>query len=143
MGLYYLKLNSAAIRSVIKVSAILFTLLIIADTLFIEGLHKLQSLVIVCGSATIIALAGAYFWQLYNSGSNERISRDPWFWFSCAFIVYFGASVPYLGMFNYLWSNYQDFFAIYYFYIYISFTILLHTLIIIGFLCRASYQKSS
>lgn len=142
-ALYYQKINQPVIRLCIKVFAILFTLMIIADTLFIEGFWKLQSLVIVVGGTAIIALAAIYLRQLYFSDSNEKITRDPWFWFSIAFIVYFGASVPYLGMLTYLWENYRDFAAMYYFYINITFTMVMHCLIITGFLCRTNFQKSS
>lgn len=142
-GLYYRILESAFIRKLVKLFAVIFTLLIIVDSLFIEGVKQLQSIIIVCGGASVTFMAAAYLRQLYISESNEKISRDPWFWFSVALIVYFGASVPYLGMFNYLWEHYEDFAAVYYFYINISFTILLHCLIITGFLCRTNYRKSS
>lgn len=135
------KIDHSFIRKCVRAFAILFSIVIIFDTLFIEGFHQLQSLVIVIGGTAIIILAAAYLRQLYLSDSNERITRDPWFWFSIAFIVYFGASVPYLGMLNYLWKNYMDFAAVYYYYIYITFTLLMHSLIIIGFLCRTNFQK--
>jgi hypothetical protein len=139
--LYAKKIDHSFIRKCVRVFAVLFSIVIISDTLFIEGFHQLQSLVIVIGGTAIIILAAAYLRQLYLSDSNDRITRDPWFWFSIAFIVYFGASVPYLGMLNYLWQNYMDFAAVYYYYIYITFTLLMHCLIIIGFLCRTNFQK--
>lgn len=142
-ALYYTKLHQPAIRTFIKIFAAILATLIVVDTFFIEGFRRLQSLVIVVGGAGIICLAGAYFRQLYVSDSSEKISRDPWFWFSFAFIIYFGASVPYLGMLNYLWEHYKDFAAAYYFYVNISFTIVLHCLIITGYLCRINFQKSS
>jgi hypothetical protein len=140
-ALYYHVIDHAFIRTSIKVFAALFLMLIVADTFLLEGFWQLQSLIIVIGGTAVIILAGAYLRQLYLSDSNENIMRDPWFWFSVAFIVYFGASVPYLGMLNYLWQNYTDFAAVYYSYIYIAFTMLLHCFIIIGFLCRTSFQK--
>lgn len=142
-ALYYRKLLHPVMRKGIKWFSIVFILLIITDTAFIEGFRQLQSLVIVIGGAAIIVMAAAYFYQLYYSESNESITGDPWFWFSFAFIVYFGASVPYLGMLNYLWEHYKDFAAVYYFYINMSFTIIMHVLIIKGFLCRTNFQKSS
>jgi hypothetical protein len=140
-GLYYQKINHPVVRKSIRVFAMLFTMMIVADTLFIEGFRQLQSLIIVIGGTAIIILAAAYMRQLYQSESNENITRDPWFWFSIAFVVYFGGSVPYLGMLNYLWEHYTDFAAVYYFYIYIGFTMVMHCLIIIGFLCRTNFQK--
>jgi hypothetical protein len=140
-ALYYQIIDHPVIRKGIKVFAIFFIFLVVFDTLFIEGFHQLQSLVIVTGGTAIIILAGSYLRQLYISDSNEKITRDPWFWFSVGFIVYFGASVPYLGMLNYLWQYYTDFAAVYYSYIYIAFTMLMHCLFITGFLCRTNFQK--
>jgi hypothetical protein len=141
--LYLRNIISPTIRKLIKLFIVAFPLLIVIDSAFLEGVRQLQSVIIVCGGAGITFMAAAYMRQLFLSDSNEKISRDPWFWFSFAFIVYFGASVPYLGMFNYLWENYKDFAAVYYFYINMFFTIVLHCLIITGFLCRTNYRKSS
>lgn len=140
-ALYYQVIDHPLIRRCIRVFIPLFMLIIVTDTFFIEGFHRLQSLVIVTGGIAIIILAGAYLRQLYLSESNDNITSDPWFWFSVAFIVYFGVSVPYLGMLNYLWQHYTDFAAVYYSYIYIAFTMLMHGLIITGFLCRTNFQK--
>ncbi len=141
--LYYRRITGPWMRKLIKLFVVVFTLLIIVDSLFLEGVRQLQSLIIVCGGASVIFMATGYMRQLYISESNEKISKDPWFWFSVAFILYFGGSVPYLGMFNYLLEHYRDFAAVYYYFINISFTILLHCLIITGFLCRTNYQKLS
>jgi hypothetical protein len=140
-ALYYQKIDNTIVRKCIRVFAVLFMIMIVADTLFIEGFQRLQSLVIVVGGTAITIIAAAYLRQLYQSESNEKITRDPWFWFSIAFIVYFGGSVPYLGMLNFLWEHYTDFAAVYYFYIYITFTMVMHSLIITGFLCRTNFQR--
>lgn len=141
--LYFRVIDSTSIRKAIRVFIPVFFVLIIIDSLLIEGVRQLQSVIIVCGGASIAFMAAAYIRQLYISESNDRISADPWFWFSLAFILYFGTSVPYLGMLNFLWENYPHFAALYYYYINISFTIVLHCLIITGFLCRTNYRKSS
>ena len=81
-ALYYQKIDHPIIRKSVKVFAILFTVMIVADTFFIQEFRQLQSLVIVVGGIAIIILAAAYLRQLYQSDSNENITRDPWFWFS-------------------------------------------------------------
>lgn len=139
--LYYHQLQSPIVKTIIKIFMIVFPLFILIDSLFIEDIFRLQGLVIVLGGNFIIFAAAAYLQQLYKSNDTERITRDPWFWFSVAFIIYFAAAVPYLGMFNYLWDRYPDFAGMYFYYIYISFTLVLHILMIKGFLCRLNYQK--
>jgi hypothetical protein len=139
--LYYHQLQSPLVKTIIKIFLIVFPVFIVIDTVFIESIYKLQGLVIVLGGNFVIFTAAAYLQQLYRSNDKERITRDPWFWFSVAFIIYFAATVPYLGMFNYILELYPDFAGMYYYYIYISFTLVLHLLMIKGFLCRLNYQK--
>lgn len=139
--LYYHQLQNRIIRTIIKIFMIVFPVFILINSLFIEDIYRLQSLVIVLGGNFIIFTSAAYLQQLYRSNDTERITRDPWFWFSVGFIIYFGAAVPYLGMFNYIWELYPDFAGVYYYYIYISFTLVLHLLMIKGFICRLKYQK--
>lgn len=140
--LYYHELEDNLVRKIIRIFLIAFPLFILADCLFIEGITKLQTHVIVFGGAFVVFMATAYFRHLYNSEGTQNITRDPWFWFSFGFIIYFaGGSVPFLGMLNYLTQNDLKFAANYYHYIYLSLTVLLHLLILIGFVCRVNYRK--
>ena len=125
----------------IRVFYIVLPLLVLAESL-VSGIDKLQTMMLVAGSIFMIFLAAAYFRQLYLSEDNESVARDPWFWFSFGFILYFGCTVPFLGMLNYLWGHYKEFTNFYYSYFCNSFAILLNLLIITGFLCRKNFQKS-
>jgi hypothetical protein len=139
--LYRQQIISRQIGYAIRAFGILFPLLVFADVIMF-GITDLQAVIIVTGGSFIVFLAAAYFRQLYISEDNERITRDPWFWFSFGFIIQFGGTLPFLGMLNYLWRHYPQFTRFYYLYFSNSFTILLNILIIAGFLCRRSYQKS-
>lgn len=140
--LYYHQLQSQFIRRIIRLFLVAFPLFVVADSIFIEGIVQLQSLVIVLGGGFVVFMAAAYFRHLYLSEETENIQNDPWFWFSFGFIVYFaGGSVPFLGMLNYLNESAVKFARIYYSYVYLSFTILLHLLILTGFLCRRNYYR--
>jgi uncharacterized membrane protein YidH (DUF202 family) len=141
-NLYYRQIKNSYIRALIRGFNLAFPLLIVADTIFIENIMSLQSIIIIAGGGFIIFLAAAYFYQMYMSMENEKITRDPWFWFSFGFIVYFGGTVPFMGMLNYLWEINQEFTNAYYRYISNSFAILMNILVIAGFLCRTNYQKS-
>jgi len=116
-------------------------LLVITESI-VSGVTRLQTVMLVTGSLFMIFLSASYFRQLYLSEENEMVNRDPWFWFSFGFILYFGCTVPFLGMFNYLWANYKEFTNFYYLFFCNSFAILLNVLIIIGILCRKNFQKS-
>ena len=128
------------IKLLCKVFIIAFPLFVIANYLFFQGPNKYHSYTFIFGGIFLIMLAGAYIWQLYKSDSDERISEDPFFWFSCGFLIYFGGYMPFLGMYNYLVENFKGL-ANSYFYISISFSIILNLSIITGYLCRKQYQK--
>src|SRR3954465_2117503 len=78
--LYRQQIISRRIRAAVGIFCILFPLLVIADVILF-GIDDLQTVIIVAGGAFIVFLAAAYFWQLYISDDNDRITRDPWFWF--------------------------------------------------------------
>jgi len=139
--LYNQQVQNNYVQKSIRGFYIIFPILIIAETL-VNGITELQTIVLVTGSVFMIFLAVFYFRQLYLSEESDMITRDPWFWFSFGCIIYFGCSVPFLGMFNYLWAHYPAFTIFYYNYICNTFAILLNICIITGFLCRRTLQKS-
>lgn len=139
--LYGQQIRSRPIRNSIRVFYFLFPLLVVAESI-VSGVTQLQTVVLVAGSIFMIFLSASYFRQLYLSEETEMVNSDPWFWFSFGFILYFGCTVPFLGMFNYLWANYKEFTNFYYLFFCNSFAVLLNILIIIGFLCRKSFQRS-
>jgi hypothetical protein len=139
--LYDGQVKNKYVHWAIRAFYLVFPLLVLAES-FVSGIGKLQTMMLVAGSIFMIFLAAAYFRQLYLSEDNESVARDPWFWFSFGFILYFGCTVPFLGMLNYLWGHYQEFTNFYYSYFCNSFAILLNLLIITGFLCQRNFQKS-
>lgn len=139
--LYDGQVKNRYVHTGIRLFYIAFPLLMLTESL-ISGIHQLQTMMLVAGSVFMIFLAAAYFRQLYLSEDNEPVTQDPWFWFSFGFILYFGCTVPFLGMFNYLWAHYKEFTNFYYSYFCNSFAILLNLLIITGFLCQRNSQKS-
>jgi hypothetical protein len=139
--IYKRVIASSAVKRIIITFFIVFPLFIVINSLFIQGLGSLQTLTIVIGGSFVVLLSGVYFWQLYQSDSTEKISHDPFFWFSFGFVLYFGGTVPYLGMLNYLWKISQEFTRFYFVYFYNVFSIVLNVLVTIGFLCRRNYPK--
>lgn len=140
--IYFEILESQTIRTAIQIFYFVFIVFAVFNTIFFQGLFTFQTLTIVFGGCFVSFLAGSYFSQMINSSDNQLITRDPFFWVSFGLAVYFGGTVPFLGMFNYLLRNYPDFHSFYFEYIYYSFSIFLNIIISIAFLCRVSYQKS-
>lgn len=143
-SIYKREIDNSTIDRIINIFFLIFPAFIIINSLFVQGMASLQTLTIVIGGSFVIFLSCVYFWQLYQSDSTETISKDPFFWFSFGFILYFGGTVPYLGMLNYLWKLSQEFTRFYFVYFYNGFSIALNVLIITGLLCRRrNYPKLS
>jgi hypothetical protein len=139
--LYGTQIRSKGIQQCIRWFYGLFAVLIVVQTA-IGGITLLQSPVIALGGVFIIFLLSAYLWQMYMCEDTEPITHDPWFWFSIGFLIYYGGTIPFIGMMNFLWAHYPGFTNFYYKYFYNLFIVLLNLLIITGFLCRRNYQKS-
>lgn len=139
--IYFEILEAEWLRVVIQVFYGAFIVFTLINSLFIQGLHDLQTLTYVAGGVFVIFLAGAYFWQLLISIDNQWITRDPFFWLSFALLVSLGGSVPFWAMFNYLEENHYQITVLYHRYISNGFTIFLNVLVIIAFLCRKNYPN--
>ncbi|SHJ05344.1 hypothetical protein SAMN02745146_2131 [Hymenobacter daecheongensis DSM 21074] len=91
--LYYLTLSSRAIRRGIVAVAVAFTAFALLDSLYLEGLHQVNSYTHVAQSALLIGLALLYFEQLLNDLHVTRLERDPLFLVSAAVVLYFSGTV--------------------------------------------------
>lgn len=140
-SIYFKVLERELVRISIQVFYVLFSVFVIINSLFIQGMFMLQTLTYVVGGVFIIYLSVTYFWALLVSPENERITRDPFFWLSFGLIIYFGSTVPFYGMFNYLAKNFFDFTEFYIAYISSAFFIFLNILVIVAFLCKKNYPK--
>lgn len=141
--IFYYQLSSDNLKVVIQFFYPLFTVFFLWNSFFNQGMLAYQTLTFVAGGSFVMFLSGAYFWELLISSDNEKITQDPFFWFSFGLIVCYGGTIPFHGMFNYLRSNFFDFTVFYYTFISNGFSIFLNILIIIGYLCRKNFQKSS
>ncbi len=138
---FYHQLSSHFIKKVIL--CFLFTFLIFAliNTIWLQGFFTWQTYSYVLGGSFIILLSVAYLWQLYISEETQSIFKDPVFWFSLAWILYFGITVPYFGMLNYLLKNFPSL-ALNYYLLVIDITDCLRNILLtIGFLCIRTAKK--
>jgi hypothetical protein len=142
-NIYSYFISNEKVRASIQVFYWVFVSFFLCNTLFIQGIRPLQTMTLVFGGCFIIFLGGSYFWQLFNSNDNQKITADPFFWLSFGLILYFGGTVPFLGMFNYLKENFFDFAYFYFTYVYNAFAIILNIIIVITFLCKINYPKLS
>lgn len=129
------------IKKIIRVFVFVFPFLILINTLWIQGFFTLQTYNFVIGGSFILFLSVAYLGELYTNEESKNILQNPVFWFSLAYLIYFAVSVPYLGMLNYLWTNYPSFATLYYELIFEGTNCLYNILLTIGFLCMRVRTK--
>ena len=134
---YFFKswLRSLRIKKFITIYIYIFPLFVLINTLWIQGFFTLHTYDFVIGGSFILFLSVAYLGELYTNEESQNILRNPVFWFSLAYLTYFAVSVPYLGMLNYLVTNYPSFATLYYELIFEGTSCLYSILLTIGFLC--------
>jgi hypothetical protein len=121
---------------------LVISLALLANTLFLQTLLKLQTNTFAFTGFIVVSLAAVYFWQLSRSEENFVLIRDPLFWINLGLLFYYAATAPFLGMLNYVYNHYPKFTGLYFKIVAYGFSIFLNLCIIIGFLCRNSHQKS-
>ena len=134
---YFFKswLHRLWIKKIITIYIYIFPLSILINTLWIQGFFTLHTYTFVIGGSFILFLSIAYLGELYTNEESQNILRNPVFWFSLAYLIYFAVSVPFLGMLNYLVTNYPSFANLYYEHIIERTNCLYNILLTIGFLC--------
>ena len=125
----------AWIKRIVRVYVLLFPLFVLINTIWIQGFFTLQTFSFVLGGSFILLLSIAYLGQLYTHEETQNIFRNPVFWFSLAYLIYFAVSVPFFGMLNYLVTNYLSFARLYYELIFDPTICLYNIFLTIGFLC--------
>ena len=138
---YYHTLQSRVIKKIIRGFFVLFPILFIINACWIQGFFMFQTYSIVLGASFMLLFAVSYIWQIYTSTETQSIFRDPVFWFSLAWLFYYGLTAPYLGMLNYLLTNFPDFAYDYYVRVVDFSDCLRNSLLIIGFLCKKTASK--
>jgi hypothetical protein len=106
---YYHTLQSRVIKKIILGFFAFFPIFFIVNACCIQGFYTLQTFSIISGASFMLLFAVSYIWQVYTSTETQSIFRDPVFWFSLAWLFYYGLTAPYFGMLNYLLNNDPDF----------------------------------
>jgi hypothetical protein len=134
-------LHHVTIKRIITGYLLIFPLLLLINTIWIQGFYTLQTYTYAFGGSFVLLLSVAYLRELYTDDETKNIFRNPIFWFSIACLVYFAVSVPFFGMLNYLVKNQLEFATRYYLVIMDGTICLYNILLTIGFLCMKVRMK--
>ena len=140
---YFFKswLHRLSIKKIIGIYIYIFPLFVLINTLWIQGFFTLHTYNYIIGGSFILFLSVAYLGELYTNEESRNIFRNPVFWFSLAYLIYFAVSVPYLGMLNYVVINYPKFATLYYELIFEETNCVYNILLTIGLLCMKARPK--
>jgi len=128
-------LHFLTVKKIITGFLFIFPVLLLVNTIWIQGFYTLQTYTYVLGGSFVLLLSVAYLRELYTDEETHNIFRNPVFWFSIAYLIYFAVFVPYFGMLNYLVKNQLEFAKNYYLIIIDATICLYNILLTVGFLC--------
>ncbi len=92
-----------------------FALFAILNLLLWQGRVNLNTITIALGGIITVVLAFTKLYELYKQDTGQSLFRDPDFWISAGFIIYWGFASPYFAMYNYLWQEAPTFTTVYYY----------------------------
>lgn len=133
-----IKIRSA--QKVIRWFLWLFPIFWVLAVFVLFGWKKWNSYVVVAGSLFVIYFSAVYYYQLFTQPTLVRLSRTPEFWISTGLILFYSCNLPYIGMLNFLVTNYlllarrlMDALDI--------LNIVMYSIFIYAYLCKISIKK--
>lgn len=109
---------------------------------FWQGPVQLDTMSIGLGGILIVILAFAKIYQLYKDDVIHNFFKEPAFWISAGFILFWGFGSPFFAMYNFLWNANHNFFYIYFYTVNFGFLILLNLSIIKALQCSLNTRRS-
>jgi uncharacterized membrane protein YidH (DUF202 family) len=134
------------IKNSIRIFNFVFIFFAFCNSIFLQRIlesQKYQTYTLILGGGALLVFACLYLVELIMSEDRQAPSRNPYFWLSISLIIFVGGTVPFLGMLNYLDSNFPAFTSIYFIYVCRAATILLNLGVTLTFLCKTPYLKFS
>lgn len=105
---FFLQLTSSRrTREGIRIFLLTFPLAWLATTLFIFGLGRWNSYMIIFGDAGVIGMCIRYFYELFVSEELFDLRKLPEFWIAAGTMAYSCCELPITGILNFLTSNYE------------------------------------
>jgi len=139
MYVYYQTFKSKFLKRTITAAGIFFALFTIANILFFQSIHTINSLPLIMAGIIMFFLNISYFEQLIREKEIIRLMGHPMVWIS--FGVFFQvATLPYMTSLNYLIRNNISL-AVTLYYVYLGVNCVIYTLYSIAFLCRNPIHK--
>ncbi|WP_439417090.1 hypothetical protein [Larkinella sp. GY13] len=143
VALFYINtLDRTLVRKVIRASIPVFVIFCLLNSLFFQSIHSPNSNCFMVEAVLLIAWSGFYFYELFNSNTEERIWSIPDFWVCTGVLFFYAGTFFLMGLLNYLYKVDMGLAKKLYVINHIL-NILLYSLYAVGFICKARQTKSS
>jgi hypothetical protein len=132
-------IRTPRVRRIITYTIIPYLTLALANILFFQK-NTFHSITYSLGCLLIVTCAIYYFFELFQSPSSIRLTKEPSFWISSGLLFYYCCSLPFIGLTGLL-STMPKIFLNNVYYILIGINVLLYSLFTIAFLCKIPIRK--
>jgi hypothetical protein len=105
MAVYYEVLKSTQQKKIIQILAIVFTLFVIINFTFGQGLYEINSLSHLFADCIMLFLVFLYFEQIRKQKEILMLSKQPMVWISAGVFIYHLLNIPFLYCLNFLFDS--------------------------------------
>jgi hypothetical protein len=137
---YFFLLKSTAIRRIIIMLGVAYTILVILNWLLFQDIHTVNSISLIAASAIIIFLTVSYFEQLRKDENTGALFAYPAAWISLGAFIFHAANIPYIFCLNFLSLKHPTL-AVSLFYVYLILNCLMYSLYTTAFLWKRPLLK--
>lgn len=93
--LYYLNLRSDRIKKIIFYFIAFFPVITIINMIFVQGIYTFNTYTYLAGNLFMISLIFFFFREIIKSPTYEKPARNPMFFISCGYLLFFTIEIPY------------------------------------------------
>jgi hypothetical protein len=140
LAVFYLILDAALIKRIIRPVAFMLVLFGILDYLFIQGPFQYNTYSVIFAHVPIIILCLFYFRQLLQETRIIVLHKEPLVWMTLGIFIYHAVSLPFLIMLGFL-NMQQSTLSLVFLPINDTFNLLMCTCYLISFLCKPQLSQ--
>jgi hypothetical protein len=147
IAVFYLAIRSEKIKQILKVVAVLFTVLAVGNMLFLQTINKVNSYTLIMASGIVLFCIIVWYNQSHKDEEIEAkkgaiplsLMKNPMAWIALGAFIFHLAFPPYILGLNYLTAEDRSL-AIKLFYLFQLLNFAMYTFYSIAFLCKRPLQ---
>ena len=142
LWVFYSILISSLVKRIVLYLIIGFPSLSIINMFFFQGINNFNSTTYSLGCLMIIFLCIFYFFELFNTQINFRLSNDPAFWICTGLLFFYSVSFPIFVSAN-LMKHFSAKLGELIFFVVGVMNIILYSLFCVAFICQLKLKKEN